>query len=300
MSNNLGFNRCCNENYYKKIIGPQGYQGNAGPIGSMGYQGFQGNKGNQGATGIGCRGPQGYQGTQGNQGFQGASTGITGPQGITGTQGNQGFQGNQGEQGTPAISSASITYYFDTKPGLDKGPGLYGGGVVGTQNIYYQLSGGTGYRDGAVLYPMDVFFNNVSTGNDPFIGPPPSSGGSTLMQQTLCCIAYVAPYNGRVVSVNVNSAFSSSYYNGAEFDFIIMDSASNIVAGQTDWSGGAYATGRQMSGWSTLFNGQNTFKAGDLIYCYVVDTNNDFWNSGGLPFAPDTGIFNITLYLNFN
>jgi hypothetical protein len=64
MSSYLGSNKCCNGNYYEKIIGPQGYQGNAGPIGSIGYQGFQGDRGYQGATGIGCRGPQGYQGSK--------------------------------------------------------------------------------------------------------------------------------------------------------------------------------------------------------------------------------------------
>lgn len=62
MSSYLGSKKCCNGNYYEKIVGPQGFQGQQGPIGSIGIQGFQGFQGFQGATGIGCRGPQGFQG----------------------------------------------------------------------------------------------------------------------------------------------------------------------------------------------------------------------------------------------
>uniref|UniRef100_A0A6C0IR98 Uncharacterized protein n=1 Tax=viral metagenome TaxID=1070528 RepID=A0A6C0IR98_9ZZZZ len=79
MSSYLGSKKCCNGNYYEKVVGPQGYQGEQGPIGSFGNQGFQGFQGNQGATGIGCRGPQGFQGNQGvtgMQGFQGDKTFI--------------------------------------------------------------------------------------------------------------------------------------------------------------------------------------------------------------------------------
>jgi hypothetical protein len=75
MSSYLGSKKCCNGNYYEKVIGPQGFQGESGPIGSIGFQGNQGYQGNQGSTGIGCRGPQGYQGS---------NTGIQGPQGYQG------------------------------------------------------------------------------------------------------------------------------------------------------------------------------------------------------------------------
>lgn len=301
MSSYLGSKKCCDGNYYQKVIGPQGYQGNQGPIGPVGNQGETGTQGPQGVTGACCRGPQGFQG------FQGSNNGITGPQGPQGFQGFQGSntgitgpQGSQGFQGLSSLSSSSITYYFDTINGLDLGPGIYGTGIpgsLGTKNVYYNLTIGTNYRNGALLYPMDNYFNVVSTGDDPLRGPPPSLLGNGNMIDTKCFMAYVAPYDGNIVSINVNSAFSTTYYDQAQFDFIIMDSTGNINAGQTVWSI-PYIVGRQMSGWSNNFNGVTSFKAGDLIYCYIVDTNNNNWGNDLLPF-PDNGIFNITLYLKF-
>jgi hypothetical protein len=141
---------------------------------------------------------------------------------------------------------------------------------------------------------MDNYFNSVSPGINPFLGPAPSTAGTLV--QTRSLLGYVAPYNGEVVRVSVNAAYSLSYYDGAQFDFIIMNS-SNLVSGVTSW-GGAYASGRQMSGWSNTFSGTTTFVAGDLIFCYVVDVNRDIWGNT-LPLVADDGLFNVTLYLKF-
>lgn len=267
MSSNLGSKKCCDGNFYQKVIGPQGYQGEPGPIGPVGSQGVTGSQGATGPQGPCCRGPQGFQGAQ----------------------------------GVSTVSNSSITYYFDTKNGLDLGPGLYGTGIpgnLGTKYVYYNLSIGTNYKNGALMYPMDNYFNVVSTGIDPFSGPAPSFSGNGNMQQTRCLLAYVAPYNGNVVSININSAFSATYYDQAQFDFIIMNSNGNINAGKTVWNS-SYNVGTQMSGWSNIFNGTTSFNAGDLIYCYIVDPNNNNWGNDLLPF-PDDGIFNVTLYLKFN
>jgi hypothetical protein len=68
MSSYLGSKKCCDGNYYQKVVGPQGYQGTPGPIGPVGNQGSTGSQGPQGVTGPCCRGPQGFQGSQGFQG----------------------------------------------------------------------------------------------------------------------------------------------------------------------------------------------------------------------------------------
>jgi hypothetical protein len=74
MSSNLGSKKCCDGNFYQKVIGPQGYQGEPGPIGPVGSQGVTGSQGATGPQGPCCRGPQGFQGSQGD-------TGVQGPQG---------------------------------------------------------------------------------------------------------------------------------------------------------------------------------------------------------------------------
>jgi hypothetical protein len=162
--------------------------------------------------------------------------------------------------------------------------------------VYYDLSP-LNILPGAFLYPMDNYFNLNSTGNDPFAGVAPSSTGVVPSPGVLvisnCFLAYVAPFNGEVVGVNVNSAYSLNYFNGATFDFIIMDNTSTLTAGLTQWTGG-YSSARQMTGWSNTIPNPN-FKAGDLIFCYIVDNG---WGVS-LPISSDTGIFNVTLYLKF-
>ena len=154
----------------------------------------------------------------------------------------------------------------------------------------------TGYYDGALLYPMDNYFNLVGTGPNPlsaFSGPPMVNG---TLYQTKSTMAYVAPFDGKVVSVNVNSAYSLNYYSDAEFDFIILTAAGVGVAGQTSWGGG-YVTARVLSGFSQTF-AANTFVQGDLIFCYIVNSGLNNWNQ--LPPVPaDDGGFNVTLYLQF-
>jgi hypothetical protein len=72
-----------------------------------------------------------------------------------------------------------------------------------------------------------------------------------------------------------------------------------LTAGQTQWAPPTpYLTGQQMTGWSNIIPSP-TFKAGDLIFCYIVDVNNDIWGTGALPLPADKGIFNVTLYLKF-
>jgi hypothetical protein len=156
---------------------------------------------------------------------------------------------------------------------------------------------------------MDNYFNLNSTGDDPFVGVAPSSAAvypsPGVLVTSTCFLAYVAPFNGEVVGVNVNSAYSRNYFNGAEFDFIIMDNTSppTLTAGQTIWTPPTYLTGRQMTGWSNTIPSPR-FKAGDLIFCYIVDVNNDYWSAnpptpGTFPIPSDIGIFNVTLYLKF-
>jgi hypothetical protein len=150
---------------------------------------------------------------------------------------------------------------------------------------------------------MDNYFNLNSPGNDPLgtITAPPSSVGPQTLVDTDCFLAYVAPFNGEVVRVNVNSAFSRGFFNTATFDFIIMKPGPPILtAGQTQWTVGQYITTRQMSGWSDSFVGPTTFNAGDLIFCYIVDNNSDYWGNLTLPIPSDNGIFNVTLYLRFS
>jgi hypothetical protein len=146
---------------------------------------------------------------------------------------------------------------------------------------------------------MDNYFNLSSPGDNPFGGDAPSTFGSQQLVRTNCFLAYVAPFKGRVVRVNVNSAFSKIYFNTAEFDFIIMKPGPTFFAGVTQWTVGTYVTGRQMSGWSDTFNGLTRFNPGDLIFCYVVDNGSNIWGTGGLPIPSDNGIFNVTLYLRF-
>jgi hypothetical protein len=176
--------------------------------------------------------------------------------------------------------------------------------------VYYDFSisppGPLTIKPGAFLYPMDNYFNLNSTGDDPFTGVAPSSGGGPPLPSQLvisnCFLAYVAPFKGDVVRVSVNSAFSRTYFNGALFDFIIMDSTSTLTAGLTNWTV-PYATTKQMTGWSDTFSGPTTFFPGDLIFCYIVDDNSNGWNSGltpPIPLPADNGIFNVTLYLRFS
>jgi hypothetical protein len=263
------------------------------------------NNGTTGSTGYtGPTGSAGYTGEIGSTGY----TGPTGSAGYTGEIGSVGYTGPTGPRSDSSNSSASsatsVTYYFDTNSGLNLGPGNLGtntSGNLGPGCIYYNLSTSTTYKNGAVLYPMDNYFNLVSTGDDPFFTLGRTASQASTMKVTKGFLSYVAPLSGSVVSVNVNSAFCQSYYGGAEFDFIIMDSSGALVAGKTTWQpGSSYVSGSQMSGWSTTFSGQNTFKAGDSIFCYIVDPTSNYWGNVSLPLNRDDGIFNISLYLKFN
>lgn len=81
---NLGSNRCCINDIFKDIPGPEGRIGVGGPIGIMGNTGPTGTTGPQGATGICYRG---YKGAPGAVGPQGGLTGNTGPIGPVGLPG---------------------------------------------------------------------------------------------------------------------------------------------------------------------------------------------------------------------
>jgi hypothetical protein len=206
-----------------------------------------------------------------------------------------------GPQG-PGVGG-TITYYYDTNSGLDTGPGTYGNGIagsaVGPGYVYYPFASTyPGFlKSGAVMYPIENYINSITPGNDPFVGPPPSNVGAGNLTVTNTMLSYVAPYDGQVVRVSVNSAYSKGFYANAEFDFIVMDAAGALTPGLTVWNA-PYASGKQVSGWSDKFTSTG-FKAGDQIYCYVVDTNNDVWGTRTLPVPPDDGLFNITLYLMF-
>ena len=307
-SNYLGSKRCCD----LRGLGPQGPigpTGSPGPIGPYGQTGATGQNGSTGPTGRSCKGDTGPAGPAGGptgpQGIQGPTgdTGPTGPQGIQGDTGPTGFTGPTGIQGPTGFTgpqgeniAAAITYYFDTKLGVEPGPGTYGSGSsLGSQYNYYNFSASLRFPNGALMYPMDNYFNNVAPGNNPFGSPSPSTAGD--MTRTNQMVAYIAPYDGEVVRVSVNSAYSNNYFNNAEFDFLILDSSAILTAGDTQWST-PYASGRQQSGWSDNIKGTKNFLAGNLIYCYIVDTNNNYWETGG-PLPSDDGLFNVTLYLKF-
>ncbi len=81
---NLGSNRCCINDIFRGIPGPEGRIGVGGPIGIMGYTGHTGTTGPQGDTGICYRG---YKGAPGAVGPQGGLTGNTGPIGPVGLAG---------------------------------------------------------------------------------------------------------------------------------------------------------------------------------------------------------------------
>ena len=333
-SNYLAAKRCCD----LRGLGPQGPMGptgEQGPIGSYGYtgptgpEGIASNTGAQGPTGIqGFTGPQGPTGFTGNIGPQGPTgitgptgirgstgftgaqgpTGFTGPTGITGFTGPTGIRGPTGFTGPPGIQgpqgeniAAAITYYFDTKLGVELGPGLYGtttpGNPIGSQYNYYQFSQTLGreFSNGALMYPMDNYFNSNVPGTDPFVNPSPSTAGDMIRTDQF--VAYIAPYSGEVVRVSVNSAYSKDYFSGAKFDFLILDSISTLKKGDTQWTT-PYSTGQQQSGWSDNIKGTKNFVAGNLIYCYIVDPNNNYWETGtSLP--SNDGLFNVTLYLKF-
>ena len=330
-SNYLSYKRCCD----LRGLGPQGPVGPTGaqgPIGPYGQTGATGQNGSTGPTGRSCKGdtgpagpagpaggptgpqgiqgptgdtgptgPQGIQGDTGPTGFTGP-TGIQGPTGFTGPTGIQGPTGFTGPQG--ANIAAAITYYFDTQLGVGFGPGAYGSGTIGTpigsQFNYYSFSTGDFpfvFPNGALMYPMDNYFNSNAPGNQPvgFSLSSPSTAG--VMSTTDQMVAYTAPYGGEVVRVSVNSAYSKNYFDGAEFDFIILDSITNLTPGRTVWSM-PYTSTQQQSGWSEVFNGTRKFSAGNLIYCYIVDPRNNFWGNG-VQLPPDPGLFNVTLYLKF-
>ncbi len=281
--------------------------GGSGAQGFQGYQGYQGYQGKDGG-GTGAQGFQGYTGAQGFQGYQGYQ-GVTGAQGVTGGQGYQGYQGVTGAQGFQGVTgpanttaAAAITFYFDPSSGVDTGPGTYGtlisGSVVGPGYNYYNFT--PTINNGALLYPVDNYFNLNAPGQNPFANTAPSAVGQGIMKTTQQMTGYVAPYSGNVVRVAVNSAYSKTYFNGAKFDFIILNGTGNISCGGTTWST-AYTSGQQQSGWSTTFANSTSFTAGDILFCYIVDPNNDGWGAqGGIPLGSDDGYFNITLYLNFS
>jgi hypothetical protein len=269
-SNYLGSKRCCD----LRGLGPQGPVGPTGapgPIGPYGQTGATGQNGSTGPTGRSCKGDTGARG----------DTGPIGPN-----------------------IAAAITYYFDTQLGVGFGPGAYGSGTIGTpvgsQFNYYSFSTGDFpfvFPNGVLMYPMDNYFNSNAPGNQPvgFSLSSPSTAG--VMRTTDQMVAYTAPYDGEVVRVSVNSAYSRNYFNLAEFDFIILDSATNLTPGRTVWST-PYTSNQQQSGWSEVFNGTTTFSAGNLIYCYIVDPGNNFWGNG-VQLPPNPGLFNVTLYLKF-
>jgi hypothetical protein len=292
--------------------GPTGNTGPTGPTGPTGNTGPTGPTGNTGDTGpTGNTGPTGPTGNTGNTGPTGPTgntgpTGRTGPTGNTGDTGPTGPTGDTGPQG--ANIAAAITYYFDTQLGVSYGPGLYGttlfGSPIGSQNNYYNFNVVVGFPNGALMYPMDNYFNPNAPGNDPFSNSSPSTAGT--MSTTDQFLAYIAPYDGEVVRVAVNSAYSQSYFANAKFDFLILDSAGTLTSGNTQWPT-AYTFSTQQSGWSTKITGTKIFLAGNLIYCYIVDPSSDGWGiwPAGLPSPPNEilpanpGLFNVTLYLKF-
>jgi hypothetical protein len=175
------------------------------------------------------------------------------------------------------------------------GPGVYGTGFpipIGPGYNYYSLSAAAGLYDGALLYPIDNYFNLIGTGPDPLQGPVGITAGNLIVSRST--MGYVAPYNGQVVSVNVNSAYSDGYFDQAGFDFLIIGSGGAISPGATSWIT-QYATGRYMSGFSQSFGNPTTFSAGDLILCYIGDYGGIFT----LPIPPHDGEFNVTIYVKY-
>jgi hypothetical protein len=143
------------------------------------------------------------------------------------------------------------------------------------------------------MYPMDNYFNLIGTGPDPLYGPVGITAGNLIVSRST--MGYVAPFKGKVVSVNVNSAYTlSSDYQDVAFDFIIIDSGGAINVGNTNWTA-LYSPNRYMSGFSQSFSGTTTFNQGDLILCYIGDYSVLITP----PIAPTDGEFNVTLYVNY-
>jgi hypothetical protein len=140
---------------------------------------------------------------------------------------------------------------------------------------------------------MDNYFNLIGTGPDPLYGPIGISAGNLVVSKST--MGYIAPFNGDVVSVNVNSAYTlSADYLDVAFDFIIIGSGGGINVGSTNWST-LYSPGSYMSGFSQSFGGTTTFSQGDLILCYI----GDYSVLITLPIAPTDGEFNVTLYVKY-
>jgi hypothetical protein len=144
---------------------------------------------------------------------------------------------------------------------------------------------------------MDNYFNLIGTGPDPFTTGVGTTSG--VMVTTKCSMGYVAPYNGEVVSVNVNSAYvANTSLDNAGFDFIIVPSVGTPYEGLTVWTT-LYTSPNHMSGFSQSFS-LNTFNKGDLILCYVGDySGGGGSNFSGIPIAPTDGEFNVTLYVKY-
>jgi hypothetical protein len=106
---NLGSNRCCINDIFKGITGPEGRIGVGGPIGIMGHTGPTGTTGPQGDTGICYRG---YKGAPGAVGPQGGLTGNTGPIGPVGVAGPVTTQ-NLNFSFTTSTPSSYSTVYTD-------------------------------------------------------------------------------------------------------------------------------------------------------------------------------------------
>jgi hypothetical protein len=82
----LGSNRCCINDIFRGIPGPEGRIGVGGPIGIMGNIGPTGTTGPQGDTGLCYRGYKGPMGPQGPQGGTQGAVGLMGPSGSPGTE----------------------------------------------------------------------------------------------------------------------------------------------------------------------------------------------------------------------
>ena len=175
---------------------------------------------------------------------------------------------------------------------------MYGTGTAGSVKgpgyTYYLLAGvPSGPFNGFFLYPMDNYFNLLGSGPNPLVGAVGLTANNMVVSN--CCLGYMAPFNGEVVRISVNSAMSTSNFDQAIIDVLFVRPSGVINFCIAGWSSFIQANGTVQSGYVDIFGGPTSFSSGDLICCYVGD--QAIWSAP--QFAAEDGEFNVTVYVKY-
>jgi hypothetical protein len=141
---------------------------------------------------------------------------------------------------------------------------------------------------------MDNYFNLLGSGPSPLNGATGITANS--MVQSNCCLGYMAPFNGEVVRISVNSAMTTVHFDEAIIDVLFVKPTGVINFGTASWGSYIQNGGIVQSGYVDNFLGTTSFSSGDLICCYVADILG-IWS--GPPFAAEDGEFNVTVYVKY-